>query len=67
MQSDANCLLLSTYGRHTTIHPPNSTPIYRTLRFNAIAIALVKIDSRMMRYAVFKIYAVRFRTAIINN
>ena len=55
MQSDADCMLISTYGRNTTIHPPNSTPIYSTLRFNVIAIALVKIDSRMMRYAVFKI------------
>ena len=66
MQSDADCMLISTYGRYTTIHPPNSTPIYSTLRFNVIAIALVIIDSRMMRYAVFKIFAVRFRNAIIN-
>ena len=66
MQSDADCMLISTYGRYTTIHPPNSTPIYSTLSFKAIAIALVKIDSHIMRYAVFKIYAVRFRTAIIN-
>ena len=53
-------MLISTHGRYTTIHPPNSSPIYNTLRFNAIAIALVKIDSHMMRYAV------RFRTEIIN-
>ena len=59
MQSDADCMLISTYKLYTTIHPPNSTPIYSILRFNAIAIALVKIDSRMMRYAI------RFRTAII--
>ena len=66
MQSYADCMLTSTYGRYTTVHLPNSTPIYSTLRFNVIAIALVKIDSRIMRYAVFKIYAVRFRTAITN-
>ena len=66
MQSDSDCMLIFTYGSHTTIHPPNSIPIYSTLRFNAITIALVKIESRMMRYAVFKIYSVRFRTAIIN-
>ena len=59
-------MLISTNGRYTTVHLPNSTPIDGTLRFNVITIALVKIDSRMMRYAVFKIYAVRFRTAIIN-
>ena len=56
MQSDADCMLISTNGQYTTIHPPNSIPIYSTLRFNAIAIALVKIDSRMMRHASFKIY-----------
>ena len=59
-------LFISIYGRSTTIHPPNSTPIYSTLTFNAIAIALVKIDSRPVRYAVFKIYAICFLIAIIN-
>ena len=59
MESDADCMLISTYGRYTKIHLHNSTTIYSTLRFNAIAIALVKIDSRMMRYSV------SFRTAII--
>ena len=59
-------MLISTYGRETAIHLPNSIPIYSTLKFNAIVIALVKIDSRTVRYAVFKIYAVRFLIAIIN-